>query len=1040
MFLSDTAIDRPVLATVVTAAIVLAGWLGYRELPVRELPDVEFPIVNVQTTLPGASPEVVETEVTEVLEEEINTIEGIKTLTSISADQVSIVTAEFQLTRDVDFALQDVRASVSRIRGELPDDVEDPVIQKVDPDASPIIWISVVNPNARLTDVNDVADNIVAERLQTLEGVGGVILGGAQRFAVRVRLDPSRMGAYGITVADVRAALQTGNVEIPSGRIESLDREFTVRTEGELDTPEAFNDLIIGWRNGSPIRLGDVGTAEPGVENERSLARFTGEPTVGVGIVKQSGANTVAVAERVLEQLETIREEVPEGFSTTVAVNSAEFIEQSLAEVEETIFIAFLLVVIVVLLFLQSGRATFIPAVAIPVSIVGTFAALWALDFSINTLTLLALVLAIGIVVDDAIVVVENIHRHLEMGKDKVRAAREGTTEIAFAVIAISLTLVIVFLPIAFMGGIVGRLFRQFGIAVAVSVLISAFVALSLSPMLASRFLRLGHARNVVFDAMERALAWLNDRYRATLEWALDRRLLVTAIAGVSFGAAVLLMGQMGQEFVPPEDRGQFLVSVEAPVGSTLEYTDSHLRQIERMLIDTEGVDRFFSAIGLGIGGPGNVTSAFAFVRLAEERERDQFEIMDEVRGKVAGLAGVDVFLIAPSALQQGSGKPLQFVLQAADLDSLVFYADSLAARARQTPGLEAVDTNVELNKPQLTVTIDRNRAASLGVSVADVGTTLQVLMGGVDLSEFERGNERYEVVVQARDASRARPEDISSLYLRGAGGELVQLSSVVDVREGVTPNQINHYDRRRSVTVDANLDEIALGDGLERMRGLADEVLPDDFTTAVAGQSQDFQESFASLLFALAMAVIAIYLVLAGQFESFVHPFTIMLALPLALVGAVFALAGLGMTLNIYSMIGIIMLMGLVTKNSILLVDFANQARRRGTERREAVIEAGLVRLRPILMTSLAIIIGVMPIALALGAGAESRRPLGVAVAGGMVTSTVLTLVVVPVFYEMLDEALAWAAERVRRLPWMESGDEGGPAAGAAGEERAGV
>ena len=628
MFLSDTSIDRPVLTTVVTASILLAGWLGYQNLPVRELPDVEYPIVNVQTVLPGASPEVMETEVTEVLEEEINTIEGIKTLSSVSSEQTSTITAEFELTRDVDFALQDVRASVSRIRGELPDDVEDPVIQKVDPDASPIMWISIVNPNARLTDVNDVADNIVAERLQTLEGVGGVIIGGAQRFAVRVRLDPTRMGAYGLTVADVRAALQTGNVEIPSGRIESMSREFTVRTEGELDTPEAFNDLIVGWRDGSPIRLGDVGVAEAGVENERSLARFSGQPTVGVGIVKQSGANTVAVAEGVIEQLETVREEMPEGYSATIVVNDAEFVERSLAEVEETIFIAFLLVVIVVLLFLQSGRATVIPTLAIPVSLVGTFGALWALGFSINTLTLLALVLSIGIVVDDAIVVVENIHRHLEMGKDKVRAAREGTTEIAFAVVAISLTLVIVFLPIAFMGGIVGRLFRQFGIAVAVSVLISAFVALTLSPMLASRFLALGHTENRVFDAMDRGLSWLNDRYRDTLEWVLGRRLLTTVVAVVSLGAAVALMGRMGTEFVPQEDRGQFVVNLQAPVGSTLDYTDSYLRQVEEILLDTEGVSRFFAAIGLGIGGPGTVNSAFAFVRL-DDRDQGPGTVLD---------------------------------------------------------------------------------------------------------------------------------------------------------------------------------------------------------------------------------------------------------------------------------------------------------------------------------------------------------------------------------------------------------------------------
>ena len=1014
MFLSDTSIGRPVLTTVVMGAILLGGWLGYRSLPVRELPDVEYPIVNVQTVFPGASAEVVETEVTEVLEEELNTIEGIKTLSSTSAEGASIVTAEFQLERDVDFALQDVRASVSRVRGQLPDDVEDPVVQKVDPDAQPIIWIPVQNPDASITEMNDVADNVVRERLQTLEGVGRVILGGERRFAVRIDLDPQRMAAQGITVGDVRAALLARNVELPSGRVESLTREFTVRTLGEVESPEAFNDLIVGWRDDSPVRIEEIGTAYGGVQNERALARFNGESTVGVGVVKQSGANTVEVADRVLERVDELRDEVPPGYELSIAVNSAEFIERSLEEVQETILIAFVLVVAVILLFLQSGTATIIPAAAIPVSIVGTFGALQLLGFSINTLTLLALVLAIGIVVDDAIVVVENIHRHMEEGKGPVEAARDGTSEIAFAVIAISLTLVIVFLPIAFMQGIVGRLFRQFGLAVAVSVLISAFVALTLSPMLSSRFLRLGHAHNAVFDAMERGMEWLNERYRATLRWVLDRRGLLTAVAVASLALALLVMGRMGKEFVPPEDRGQFLVSVEAPVGSTLGYTDSYLRRIEEMLVETDGVDRFFSAIGLGIGGPGSVASGIAFVRLEEQAERrSQFAIMDEVRGKVRGLAGVDVFLISPSALQQGAGRPVQFVLQAPDLDSLVAYADSMVARARQIPGFQGVDTNVDLNKPQLAVHVDRDRAASLGVSPADVGTTLQVLLGGIDITEFERGNERYEVMVRAGDSSRVTPDDVSSLYVRGRTGELVQLSSVVDVEEGVAPNQINHFNRRRSITVSAGLQDLSLGAGLERMRSLAQEVLPGQFTTTVTGQSQDFQESFASLIFALIMAVVAVYLVLAGQFESFVHPFTVMLALPLALVGAVAGLALLGMTLNIYSMIGIIMLMGLVTKNSILLVDFANQARREGMERDEAVVRAGVVRLRPIVMTSLSIVIGVMPIALALGAGAESRRPLGVAVVAGMISSTALTLVVVPVFYTMLDDAVQWLSER---------------------------
>jgi len=726
--------------------------------------------------------------------------------------------------------------------------------------------------------------------------------------------------------------------------------------------------------------------------------------------------------------VERIREaELPPGYDLMLATNDAEFIEQSLAEVEETLLLAFVLVVLVILLFLRNFRATIIPSLAIPVSVVGTFAAIYALGFSINTLTLLALVLAIGIVVDDAIVVVENVYRHMEEGEGPIEAAREGTSEIAFAVIAISLTLVIVFLPIALMGGITGRLFREFGLAVAVSVMISAFVALSLSPMLCSRFLRPGSESDMrVFRMMEAAMSRLTRWYRGTLEAALDRRGLVMALALGAFALSVGVMAVMGREFVPQEDRGEFLVSIEAPEGSTLAYTDSYLRRIERMLDETEGVDRYFSAIGLGFGGAPSVASGIAFVRLEDRDERrGQFEIVDEVRRKTSQLAGVNVFVFSPSALSTGFGRPLQFVVQAEELDRLAAQTGELVGWARQQPWLVGVDTDLDLNKPEVSVTVDRNKAASLGVSVADVATTLQVLLGGQDLSEFQRGAERYEVIAQVRDTLRATPQDLSSVYVRGVGGELVQLASVVRVEEGVGPDQINHYDRRRSITIGADVQDVALGDAIERMEARAQEVLPAGFTTTVAGQSQDFQESFASLLFALLMAVIAIYLVLAGQFESFVHPFTIMLALPLALVGAVLGLGALGMTLNIYSMIGIIMLMGLVTKNSILLVDFTNQARREGMERDEAVIRGGEVRLRPILMTTVSIVIGVTPIALALGAGAESRRPLGIAVIAGMITATALTLVVVPVFYTLLDDGLQWAEGRLRAAGVIGSGPE---------------
>ncbi|MFQ5689245.1 MAG: efflux RND transporter permease subunit [Gemmatimonadota bacterium] len=1014
MFLSDRSIERPVLTTVVTAAILLVGWLGYRGLPVRELPKIDFPIVSVTTVLPGASPEVVETEVTEVLESDINTIEGIRKLSSVSGEGASLVTVEFELSRDIDLALQDVRDKVSRVRGQLPDDVEEPVIAKLDPDAQPIIWLTLQNPSVDMTEVNDYAENVIKDRLQTLPGVGSVIFGGAQRFAVRVRLDAQKLAAYDLTVPDIRRALQEGNVEIPSGRIESDSREFSVRTEGQFTTPEQFNDLIVAWRDGVPVRLGAVGRAVAGVENERTIARFNGEPTIGLGVVRQPEANTVDVARLVHAEVDRIRANLPPGYILSFAVDNSEHIQDSLHEVQQTLVVAFLLVVALIYLFLHSGWATLIPTLAIPVSLIGSFAALSLLGFSINTLTLLALVLVIGIVIDDAIVVLENTYRHMEEGKSARDAARDGTGEIAFAVIAISLTLIIVFLPLGFISGVIGRLFREFALTVAVAVAISAFVSLTLTPMVSSRYLKLGSPRGLLLK-IERGLAWLTDRYGTALGWALGHRVLVLGLAVASLVASGVLMAVMGKEFAPPEDRGGFMASVKAPEGATLAYTDSYLRQIEEMARETEGIDRYFSAIGLGFGGPASVNSGFVYIRLKDDRKLDQFEIMDRLRAKVRKLAGVNVYLISFSAFQTGRGKPLQYVIQNPDLDQLSRASEAMVARMRRTPGLQAVDTDLKLDKPKLSVTVNRAKAAAVGVRVADVATTLQVLLGGQDLSKFRRGNERFDVIAQLRKSDRSSPDDLRSIFLRGAGGQLVQLANVVDVREGVGPSQINHVDRIRAATLDANLDGIPLGEGLKRVDAIAAETLTPKFRTEVTGEAQLFRDSISSLLFALFLAVVAVYLVLAGQFESFVHPLTIMLALPFAFFGAVVSLAALGMTLNIYSMIGVIMLVGLVTKNSILLVDYTNTLRRRGMARREAVIRAGLVRLRPILMTSTTVILGVAPIALALGAGAESRRPLGVAVMGGMTVSTVLTLFVVPTFYLALDDALAWVRRHAR-------------------------
>jgi multidrug efflux pump len=1018
------SIRRPVLATVMTIALILFGWIGYTKLPVRELPDVDFPIVSVITVLPGANPEVVEKEVTEVLEEEINTIEGIKTLTSESAEQVSRITVEFNLDRDIDVAAQDVRDKIARVRRQLPDDTEEPVVSKLDLDAQAIMWISLNAPNTNMRVLTDFADNIVKERLQRLPGVGSIIIGGEKRFAVRVRLDAQRLAAYQLTVDDVVSALRRENVEIPSGRIESRAREFVVKTEGEFPTPEAFNDLIIAFRDDVPVRLRQVGTAAEGDENERTVGRFNLAPSVSLGVLKQSNANTIDVARTVRAEIVAMGPSLPPGYKVEIGYDAATFIEESVAEVQQSLLIAGALVVLVIFLFLHTPRSAVIPALAIPTSILATFGVMYFLGFTINNLTLLALTLSIGVVVDDAIIVLENVHRHMEEGEERVAAALQGTAEIAFAAIAATLTLVAVFLPVAFITGIIGRFFYEFGVSVAAAVLVSLFVALTLTPMLCSRLLVVDEPRGI-FRAFERALSRFSAAYRRLLERALDHRALVAGIAMVTLAASAGLFLLLGKEFVPPEDRGGFMTVLESPEGSTLAYHDRLQLQVEKILSETPEVRTSAAFIGLAQAGPGAVNRGVIFSRLypRSERQRSQQDVLTELRQRFAQIPGIRVFVLTFSALQTGGrGKPLQFVIQNPDFTALQTYTNRMLERVRALPAFTDVDTNLRLNKPELRIHIDRNKAAALGVSAAGIANTLRILLGGDDVTKFKRGNERYDVIVQLQEGDRFSPEQLSQIYTRTRSGSLVQLANLVDVEEGVGPSSLNHYNRRRSAIIDANLQDKPLGTALEEVNTLAREILPAGFTTAVAGESKDFEESFASLTFTFVLAIIAVYLVLAGQFESFVHPFTILLALPLAIFGAFLGLVLLGMTLNIYSFIGMVMLVGLVTKNSILLVDYTNTLRAQGRDMRAAVAEAGGVRLRPILMTSVSTLFGILPVAIGLGAGAESRRPLGVAVAAGITVSTLMTLIVVPVTYTLIDDALkavrAWVRGRAAAVP----------------------
>ncbi|HOX25375.1 MAG TPA: efflux RND transporter permease subunit [Candidatus Krumholzibacteria bacterium] len=1009
MKLSELSIRRPVFSTVMSLAVILLGVISFTRLPVREYPDVEPPIVSVSTLYRGASPSVVETEITDVLEEQFSTIEGVKSISSSSQEQGSVITIEFELARDVDVAANDVRDRVARVRGELPREADDPIIAKVDVNAQPIIWIAFSSDRYTTLELSDVADRILKEHLQRLEGVGSVFIGGERRYSMRVWLDPQRLAGRGLTTQDVEQAIRAENAEIPGGRVEGAEREFAVRTRGELQTADEFAAIVVAQRGNDVVRLGDVATVEVGPEDERTVTRYNGRPAIGLGIVKQKQASTVDVAEAVREALPQLQASVPAGMILDTAYDSATFIEESLDEVASTLLLATGLVVLVVLLFLKSFRATVIPIVAIPIAIIGAFTVAFALGFTVNIITLLALVLAIGLVVDDAIVVLENCFRHLEMGKHRLLAARDGVNEIAFAVIATTVALVAVFVPVAFLTGSVGRLFREFGITLAVAVLISAFVALTLTPALCSLMLRraAGHSRSLADRSFAAFFTGLDRAYCATLDFVLRRRLFVLAVTAALLVASGWFYTRLPRELVPTEDRGIGFGIVIAPEGATLEYTDRYQRQIEEILLNLPERRGLFSAIGLGFGGPGRVTNGFMFLNLKprEERERTQQEIVDSLFPQLFAIPGVLAFVVNPPSLGgRFSSTPIEYVLQGENYDSLNEAVQIFLNKAGALGYLVNLDSDLKLNKPQLDVAIDRDRASALGVSVTDIGTTLETFLGGRVVGEFKRGSKKYDIIAQLRPANRATPDVIREIYLRSGGGELVQLANLVNVRESVAPKELNHYNRVRSATISANLAPgVDLGRALDALDRIVRDDLPAGIHRELAGQSREYRETSGTLTFMFLLAVAFIYLVLAAQFESFVHPFVILLSVPLAVVGALASLFLLKQSMNIYSQIGLVMLIGLVTKNAILIVEFSNQLRARGHSIREAVREASRIRLRPILMTSLSTVFGILPIAIGVGAGAESRQPLGVAIVGGVLFSTFLTLLLVPVVYSLL-------------------------------------
>jgi len=1025
MKLSETSIRRPVLASMISAALVLFGVIGYTRLSVRELPDIDPPIISVSTTLPGANAQVVETAVTDVLEEELSTIQGLRTLSSSSSEENSQITLEFNLERAVDVAAQDVRDKVSRVRGRLPVDVLEPVIAKQSADAQPFFWLALSSDNYDLMQLSDVADRLVKARLQSLSGVGSAGIFGERRYSMRVWVQPDALSARGLTVQDIENAIISRNVEIPAGRIESTRREFSVRSLGELKTPREFGELAVASQGTQLVKLKDVARVELGPEDDRSIFRYNGSPAVAIGVVRQSKANLLDVARNIREALPSIQQTLPPGVKLQTAWDGSVFVTHSINDARLTLLIAAILVVLIIFVFLRNVRATIIPGLAIPASIVATFAIMYFLGFSINNFTLLALTIAIGIVVDDAIIVLENAFRHQEeLHEAPELAATNGTNEIGFAVIATTIALVAVFTPLGFLRGTAGRLLSEFGIAVAGAVVISGFVALTLTPMLCAKILRMSHSHGELFQMFERGFNALSERYAGLLRRAVDHRALVLGgtLAVVALSVVVFLVfppTRLQNELIPDDDRGFFLVVVRGPEGASLPYTDGYVRQIEQIIGRTPDVNGYFTIVG---GFAGGVNSAFIGVILKDfgERHTTVQQMIGGLFPQLMGISGVMAFPYAPGAI--GFSQPIQYVVQNPDFAKLSEIMGPFVGRASQVKGLANVQTDLFVNKPELRVTFERDRAEDLGVPVRDVASALQTFLGGRRVSTFTRNDKLYYVMVQLDPKDRETPSDMRGIYLRGKSGQLVQLDALANVQEGVGARQINHFNRVPAFTLSASLlPGLAQGEALDSLDGVARQVLPPGTTTALAGESREFRESAGALYFAFGVALLVVFMVLASQFESLVHPWTVLLAVPLAITGALatLKLAAIlhrsGATINLYSEIGMILLIGLVSKNSILLVEYTNQLKARGLDTVSAVLEAGRIRLRPILMTSVATIMGAVPVAWGVGAGSAARKPLGYAIVGGVFFSTALTLFVVPVAYILLDRLTARKPSGVR-------------------------
>lgn len=1003
MSLSTTSINRPVLATVLNLLLIIIGGIGLTFLGIRDYPSVDNPIITVRTSFPGANSDVIETQITEPIEAAVNGIPGIRSISSTSRDGTSFIRVEFNLDVDLETAANDVRNKVSEAQRRLPQDVDPPVVTKADADANPIYAVTVQSETMSLIELSQYADINIKERLQTIPGVSMVDTWGLKRYSVRMKMNPDLLAAYGLTPLDVRDAVTTQNIELPSGRIEGDNTELTVRTLGRLRTIDDFNELIVSRDGERVVRFRDIGEAVIDAEDTRSMLRRNGVPMVACVLIPQPGANYIDIVDRAYETVEQLKKELPKEIQLGDALDSTTFIRDSISEVQESIIVAFALVVLIIFLFLRNWRTTLIPVLAIPVSLVASFFIMYLAGFTINILTLLAIVLAIGLVVDDAIVVMENIYTKVEAGMDPKQAGIVGANEIFFAVIATTIALVAVFFPIVFLQGITGRLFREFAVVIAGAVVVSSFVALTFTPMISTKLLKRNATDNRFYRWSEPFFRGLNNLYGRGLDVFLRYRWMAILILIGSGVAISFLWPAIPSEMAPLEDRSRVNISSTAPEGTSFDYMARYADEISK-LIDSLVPEQKGTMENVGRGGTNGASFNIMLVD-ADERGRTQQEIADALNVEVSKMTGARSYVTQQQTFGGGrGGLPVQYVIQAPTLDDLKEVLPTFMAEVSQSPIFSASDLNLKFTKPEVTVDINRDKASMLGVSVQNIAQTLQLAMSEQRIGYYIMGGKQYQIMSQFDRGSRSRPTDLASIYVRNDQGNLIQLDNLVSLSESSMPPQLYRYDRFVAATVSAGLAKgFTVGQGIAEMDRIKENVLDTRFKTTLTGTSKDFVESTSSLLFAFALALVLIYLVLAAQFESFVDPLVIMLTVPLALIGSLLVLWGFSQTMNIFSQIGIIMLIGLVSKNGILIVEFANQRKRDGLSKMEAIREASVSRFRPILMTSLSTILGTLPMALATGAGAESRVSMGIAVVGGLVCSTLLTLFVIPAIYSYL-------------------------------------